>query len=100
MDTPLPMTDREWQDRLARSRQALGSWTWEASLPWADRNLMRTIAETEIAALRHYVPYNDDPLGAAIGEEQPCRASGGPGRLGVVLWHGSGPVHVAPSPAP
>jgi hypothetical protein len=57
MDTPLPMTDREWQDRLARSRQALGSWTWEASLPWADRNLMRTIAETEIAALRHYVPY-------------------------------------------
>ena len=56
-DVPLPMTDAEWRDRLKRSRQALASWTHEARLPWADREMTRVIAETEIAALEHYVPH-------------------------------------------
>ena len=56
-DAPLPMTDTEWATRLKRSRQALDSWQHEAALPWADNEMMLSIAETEIGALKHYVPH-------------------------------------------
>jgi hypothetical protein len=55
VDVPLPETAAEWAARLRRSRQALAAWTWEAGLPWADRQMTIAIAETEIAALKHYV---------------------------------------------
>lgn len=66
MSTPddklLAMTDADWADRLKRSRRALASWRWEAKLPWADREMTRTIAETEIGALRYFVPLLPDAL--------------------------------------
>lgn len=51
INAPQLMTEREWEDRLARSRHALGSWTWEASLWEAslsldNRNLMRCFVRT------------------------------------------------------
>ena len=57
MRAPLPMTAAEWMTRLERSRQALNSWLHEARLPWADNELMLSIAKTEIGALTHYMPY-------------------------------------------
>lgn len=56
-DAPLPMSDADWEARLRRSRDALKSWIWEGGLPWVDRELTRSIAETEMGALQYYVPF-------------------------------------------
>lgn len=56
-DAPLPMTEDEWAERLKRSRQALSSWTHEATLSWADREMTRAICETEIGVLQYYIPF-------------------------------------------
>ena len=66
VDVLLPTNDAEWATRLKRSRQALTAWGWEAGLPWADRELMRTIAETEIAALNHYIAHMPVKLRADV----------------------------------
>jgi hypothetical protein len=58
----LAMTSAVRGDRLKRSRQALASWRWEAKLPLADREMIRTIAETELGALRYFVPLLPDAL--------------------------------------
>lgn len=39
-------------DRIKRSSKALAAWSYEATLPWADRAMTRAIAETEIGLLR------------------------------------------------
>ncbi|MDP1731128.1 MAG: hypothetical protein Q8L54_08135 [Devosia sp.] len=61
-ETPEPTTDEDWADRLRRSRLALKAWTWEAKLAWADREMTRTIAETEIGVLRYFAPLLPDAL--------------------------------------
>jgi hypothetical protein len=61
------MSDADWKLRLRRSRQALKSWIWESGLPWVDRDLTRSIAETEIGALKHYQPHMPIRLRAQVG---------------------------------
>lgn len=66
------MTDAEIDQRVIRSRQALWQWRHEASFPWADRPMTRTIAETEIGVLRDLsasAPEKKRPKIAALIEQ-------------------------------
>lgn len=58
------MSHYEWVIRLRRSRQVLNAWRHEAKLPWADRHMTITIAETEIGVLQDLISRMPADMGA------------------------------------